>query len=81
MIRYGDEAAYTTALASQHSTNAANVLHQISMFFVMGTSMTKNEEKSLIGLLTRYIEIFAWTFYDIPGINLEVACYKLNVDP
>ena len=24
-------------------------------------------------------EVFAWTPYEMPGINLEVICHKLNV--
>ncbi|XP_057505438.1 uncharacterized protein LOC130788661 [Actinidia eriantha] len=50
-------------------------------YFVIGISLSKTEENSLIELLTKYLEVFAWTPYDMPGIDAEVACHRLNVDP
>ena len=26
------------------------------------------------------IDVFAWNAYDVPGINLELACHQLNVN-
>ena len=55
--------------------------HDNDKYFMIGTSLPKIEEKLLIRLLTQYMKVFAWTPYDMPGIDLEVACHKLNVDP
>lgn len=50
-------------------------------YFVIGTFLSKAEENSLVELLTRYLEVFAWTPYGMLGIDAEIACHKLNVDP
>lgn len=50
-------------------------------YFVISTSLTKTEESSIIDLLMSYLKVFAWTPYDILGINAEVAYHRLNMNP
>lgn len=40
--------------------------HDKDKYFVIGTTLSKIEENQLIELLTQYIDIFAWTPYDMP---------------
>uniref|UniRef100_A0A2N9GWW3 RNase H type-1 domain-containing protein n=1 Tax=Fagus sylvatica TaxID=28930 RepID=A0A2N9GWW3_FAGSY len=35
----------------------------------------------LLTLLDKYQDVFAWTPYEAPGVNLEFVCHELNVSP
>ena len=35
----------------------------------------------MLNLLLKNKEVITWTPYEMPGINPEVMCHKLNVDP
>ncbi|KAF5946031.1 hypothetical protein HYC85_016259 [Camellia sinensis] len=43
-------------------------------------SLAEVEEKELEAFLRANLEVFAWTPYEMPGIDPEVTCHKLNVD-
>jgi hypothetical protein len=43
--------------------------------------LREDEKKWLVQLLKDYIDVFAWSFHDMPGLDPEVACHKLNLDP
>ncbi|CAL5380994.1 unnamed protein product [Camellia sinensis] len=49
-------------------------------FFLLGSGLAEEEEKELEAFLRANIEVFAWTPYEMPGIDPEVTCHKLNVD-
>ena len=49
-------------------------------FFLLGSGLAREEEKELEDFLRANIEVFAWTPYEMPGIDPEVTCHKLNVD-
>ena len=38
-------------------------------------------EKDLISLAREYIDIFAWNYEDIPGLEPQVAMHRLNINP
>ena len=48
--------------------------------FLLGSSLAKEEEKELKSFLRANIEVFAWMPYEMPGIDPEVTCNRLNVD-
>ena len=54
---------------------------QEEKYFVLGSSLSKVEESTLMDLLSSYLEVFAWTPYDMPGIAPTDACYRLNANP
>lgn len=39
------------------------------------------EKGKLMEYLRRIHDVFAWSFLDMPGINLKIACHRLNIDP
>lgn len=43
--------------------------------------MGADEKLQLLDLLRENIEVFAWSAYNIPGLDLEFACHRLNVNP
>ena len=49
-------------------------------FFLLGSSLAEEEERELKAFLRVNIEVFAWTPYEMPSIDPEVTCHKLNVD-
>ena len=50
-------------------------------FFLLGSQLPEPKKTELLNLLLKNKEVFAWTPYEMPGIDPEVMCHKLNVDP
>ncbi|PNX67729.1 hypothetical protein L195_g063656, partial [Trifolium pratense] len=38
-------------------------------------------KKQLVVCLKRNVELFAWSAAEMPGIDPEVACHQLTIDP
>jgi hypothetical protein len=45
------------------------------------TKMDKRLRESMIEFLKNNLDVFAWTYDDMPGIDPEAICHKLNVNP
>ena len=42
----------------------------------------KNEDKvKMLLFLVQNIDVFAWSLYEVPGVDLEFIIHKFNVDP
>ncbi|KAK3006484.1 hypothetical protein RJ639_016085 [Escallonia herrerae] len=39
------------------------------------------EDEELVKLLRTYVDVFAWTTADMPGIDPEIITHRLNADP
>mgnify|MGYP007088627045 CR=1 FL=1 len=39
------------------------------------------EKAELVNFLKANIDVFTWNTYDVPGVDLMLACHWLNVDP
>ena len=39
----------------------------------IGSTLSRKEKKNLQELLTKFQEMFAWSYEDMPGINPEIA--------
>ena len=50
-------------------------------FFLVGSQLPEPKKTQLLDLLLENKEVFAWTPYEMPGIDLAVICHKLNEDP
>jgi len=44
-------------------------------------SLVPLEKEDLISLVREYIDIFAWNYEDMPGLDPQVAMHHLNIDP
>ena len=42
--------------------------------------LTTQEKKQLVALLKRYVDVFAWTYDEMPGLNPGLVVHSLNVD-
>ena len=47
----------------------------------MGSQLLDNKRAELLDFLLLNKDVFAWTPYEMPGIDPEVMRHKLNVDP
>ena len=45
------------------------------------TQLNEQTRREIAECLQRNSDVFAWTPTDMPGINPEVICHKLNVSP
>ena len=50
-------------------------------YFLLGASLPPEQRDGLIALLLEYIDVFAWSPYEAPGVDPTFACHSLNVDP
>ena len=39
------------------------------------------EKEELIILVKEYIDVFAWNYEDMPGLDPQVAMHRLNIKP
>jgi len=50
--------------------------HPKSIFISKGLSLTEREE--LIAFVREYIDVFAWYYEDMPGLDPQIAMHRLN---
>ena len=50
-------------------------------FTRIGTSMKKKMKQDLVQFLRENIDVFAWSYEDMPGIDRNVITHRLNVYP
>jgi len=43
--------------------------------------LTPSEKEDLIHLIRKYIDVFAWNYEDMPGLDPQVAMHHLNINP
>ncbi|CAL9006170.1 unnamed protein product [Prunus brigantina] len=48
---------------------------------LVGSLLSNAEREHLIEFLMNNKDVFAWSHVDMLGIDLSVACHRLNVDP
>ena len=44
----------------------------------IGSTLSEKERKDLKKLLTKFQEVFAWSYEDMPGIDLEIAQHHID---
>lgn len=68
------------------SEKATEALHRVEIdgspdkFFMIGASLDKVERQELVSFLLGNIDVFAWSPYEMPGVDPSVAQHCLNVD-
>jgi len=43
-------------------------------------SLSPSKKEDLICLIHEYIDVFAWNYEDMPGLDLQVAMHRLNIN-
>ena len=57
-----------------------SILPYENMSFQIGASLRQEEQVDLLLILVQNMDVFAWSSYDVPGVNPEFITHKLNVD-
>ncbi|XP_058216732.1 uncharacterized protein LOC131327600 [Rhododendron vialii] len=50
-------------------------------YFLITENLNKEEEKELVGFLKEHVDVFAWVPEEMLGVDANVICHHLNVDP
>ena len=53
----------------------------LEKFTRIGTSMKEKTKQDLVQFLRENIDVFAWSYKDMPGIDPSVITHRLNVYP
>ncbi|XP_028116198.1 uncharacterized protein LOC114313965 [Camellia sinensis] len=54
--------------------------HEPNIFFLIGACLNFNERQELISFLVNNSNVFAWTPYEMPGVDPIIVQHRLNVD-
>ena len=57
------------------------ILPDTDKYFQIGTSMKDEDRVQVLLFLTQNIDVFAWSPYEVPGVDPRFIVHKLNVDP
>jgi len=49
--------------------------------FLIGASVKDEERVEMLLFLVQKVDVFAWSLYEVPGVDPEFIVHKLNVDP
>ena len=47
----------------------------------VGNTLTTFEKDALVALLTKFKEVFAWSYEDMPGIDTNIVQHFIPIDP
>ena len=47
----------------------------------ISSQLAAQEKQQLVALLKRYVDVFAWTYDKMLGLDLGLVVHSLNVDP
>ena len=47
----------------------------------IGSTLSSEEREKLTKLLKEFLEVFAWSYEDIPGINLDIVQHRIPTLP
>ncbi|XP_060201150.1 uncharacterized protein LOC132629778 [Lycium barbarum] len=54
---------------------------KIMMEVRISVHLTPSQREKLIKLLKEYIDVFAWSYDDMPGLSTDIVSHKLSLDP
>ena len=56
------------------------ILPNVDRYFQIGTSMKNQDNVEMLLFHIQNVNVFAWSPYEVPGVDLEFIVHKLNVD-
>ena len=57
------------------------IFPNIDRYFQIGASMKDRDKVEMLLFLLQNVDVFSWSSYEVPGVDLEFIVLKLNVDP
>ena len=52
-----------------------------SRYFQVGVSLNNDDKVGMLLFLVHNVDVFAWSPYEVPGVDPEFIVHRLNVDP
>ena len=49
--------------------------------FKLGKSLVQETQDQIAEVIARHLDAFAWSASDMPGIDHDVLCHRLTMDP
>ena len=56
------------------------ILPDTDRYFQIGSSMEEGDKIKVLLLLIQNVDVFAWSPYEVPGVDPEFIMHKLTVD-
>ena len=56
------------------------ILPNVDRYFQIGTSMKNQDNVEMLLFHIQNVNVFAWSPYEVPGVDLEFIVHKFNVD-
>ena len=47
----------------------------------ISSQLTAQEKEQLVALLRRYVDVFSWTYDEMPSLDLGLVVHPLNLNP
>ena len=47
----------------------------------ISSQLVAQEKEQLMALLRKYVDVFAWTYAEMPGLDPRLVIHSLNMDP
>ena len=57
------------------------IFPETNRYFQIGTGMKSQDKVEMLLFLVQKVDVFAWSPYEVLGVDLEFIVHKLNVDP
>ena len=57
------------------------ILPNVDRYFQIGTSMKDEDRVGVLLFLIQNVDVFTWSPYEVPGVDLEFIVHRLNVNP
>ena len=57
------------------------ILSNVDRYFQIGASIKDDDRVGILLFLIQNVDVFAWSSYEVPGVDPEFIVHKLNVDP
>ena len=45
------------------------------------SQLSAQEREQLVELMKKYVDVFAWTYDEMPGLDPKLVVHSLNIDP
>ena len=57
------------------------IIPNTDRYFQIGTRIKNQDRVEMLLFLLQNMDVFAWSPYEVPGVNPEFIVHKFNVDP
>ena len=58
-----------------------SILPNENRSFQIGAGMTDKDKVEMLLLLVQSVDVFTWSSYEVPRVDLEFIVHRFNVDP